>query len=53
MTNFAMQSASNASFAIQRAAGAAFRPALPWWQPFVFAYLSITGWVRRPRRQQH
>ena len=26
---------------------AAFRPALPWWQPFVFSYLSVTGWLRR------
>jgi len=31
---------------------AAFRPALPWWQPFVFSYLSVTGWALRPRRQQ-
>ena len=30
---------------------AAFRPALPWWQPFVFAYLSFTGWALRPRRR--
>ena len=29
-----------------------FQPQLPWWQPFVFSYLSITGWVRRPRRQR-
>ena len=28
---------------------AAFRPSLPWWQPFVFGYLSITGWPRRQR----
>ena len=25
----------------------AFRPVLPWWQPFVFSYLRITGWLRR------
>jgi hypothetical protein len=24
-----------------------FRPQLPWWQPFVFSYLGITGWARR------
>jgi hypothetical protein len=24
---------------------APFRPALPWYQPFVFSYLSITGWA--------
>ena len=30
---------------------AAFRPQLPWWQPFVFSYLSVTGWLRRPRIQ--
>ena len=29
-----------------------FRPQLPWWQPFVFSYLSITGWVRRPHRER-
>ena len=27
-----------------------FRPALPWWQPFVFSYLSVTGWALWPRR---
>jgi hypothetical protein len=29
-----------------------FRPQLPWWQPFVWRYLSLTGYVgivRRPR----
>jgi hypothetical protein len=30
---------------------AAFRPALPWWQPFVFGYLSVTGWLRPSRRR--
>ena len=43
-----------APVAFWRACGqpAAFRPQLPWWQPFVFSYLSITGWVRRSRHQQ-
>ena len=29
-----------------------FRPQLPWWQPFVFSYLRLTGWIRarRPER---
>ena len=31
---------------------AAFRPSLPWWQPLVYSYLSLTGWVRRPRRER-
>jgi hypothetical protein len=31
---------------------AAFRPSLPWWQPFVFRYLHLTGWLRRPRRER-
>ena len=31
---------------------AAFRPQLPWWQPLVYSYLSLTGRVRRPRRQR-
>jgi hypothetical protein len=26
---------------------AAFRPQLPWWQPFVFSYLRLTGWLSR------
>jgi hypothetical protein len=30
----------------------AFRPALPWWQPFVFAYLSVTDWLRRSLLEQ-
>ena len=30
-----------------------FRPRLPWWQPYVFAWLSVTGWVRVPRRRRH
>jgi len=24
-----------------------FRPQLPWWQPFVYRWLVITGWRRR------
>ena len=24
-----------------------FRPQLPWWQPFVWRYLCLTGWLRR------
>jgi hypothetical protein len=28
-----------------------FRPQLPWWQPFVFSYLSVTGWLRRSRHR--
>jgi hypothetical protein len=31
---------------------AAFQPQLPWWQPFVSSYLSVTDWVRRPRHQR-
>ena len=31
---------------------AQFRPALPWWQPFVYSWLVVTGWVRPPRRQR-
>jgi hypothetical protein len=27
-----------------------WRPRLPWWQPFVYRYLVITGWVRQCRR---
>ena len=23
-----------------------FRPHLPWWQPFVFAWLRLSGWQR-------
>jgi hypothetical protein len=29
-----------------------FRPALPWWQPFVFGYLSVTGWLWPSRRRE-
>ena len=29
-----------------------FTPRLPWWQPFVFAWLRGTGWLR-PRRSSH
>jgi hypothetical protein len=30
-----------------------FRPSLPWWQPFIWRYLVLTGWApRRPRRQR-
>jgi len=29
-----------------------FRPQLPWWQPFVFSYLSLTGWVLRHRHER-
>jgi hypothetical protein len=28
-----------------------FRPQLPWWQPFVYRWLVITGW-QRPRRRE-
>jgi len=28
-----------------------FRPALPWWQPFVWRWLVVTGWVRPSRRR--
>lgn len=27
-----------------------FRPRLPWWQPFVYRWLVITGWYR-PRQR--
>jgi len=27
-----------------------FRPQLPWWQPFVYRWLVITGWYR-PRQR--
>jgi hypothetical protein len=37
------------SFWVACGCPAAFRPALPWWQPFVFSYLSVTGWLRRKR----
>ena len=30
---------------------AGFAPRLPWWQPFVFSYLSLTGWLRPARRR--
>ncbi len=26
-----------------------FRPQLPWWQPFVWRYLCLTGWLRPSR----
>ena len=29
-----------------------FRPQLPWWQPFVWQWLVLTGWVR-PSRRRH
>jgi len=29
-----------------------FRPRLPWWQPFVWHYLHITGWLRASRRRE-
>ena len=29
------------------------RPALPWWQPWVYRWLVLTGWVQhRPRRRR-
>ena len=34
---------------------AEFRPHLPWWQPLIWRYLSITGWARhfpRPQRRR-
>jgi hypothetical protein len=39
------------SFRVACGQPAAFRPALQWWQPFVFSYLNITGWVLRHRRE--
>ena len=30
-----------------------FRPSLPWWQPFVWRWLVITGWVRPSRRREY
>jgi hypothetical protein len=27
-----------------------FRPRLPWWQPFLYSYLTASGWLRPPRR---
>jgi len=28
-------------------------PSIPWWQPFIWRYLVLTGWApRRPRRQR-
>jgi len=30
-----------------------FRPQLPWWQPFVFSYLRLTGWLRARRPERH
>lgn len=29
-----------------------FRPSLPWWQPFVWRWLVVTGWVRPSRRRE-
>jgi len=29
-----------------------FRPALPWWQPFVWRWLVVTGWLRPARRPE-
>jgi hypothetical protein len=29
-----------------------WRPQLPWWQPFVWRWLVITGWVRPSRRRE-
>ena len=29
-----------------------FRPQLPWWRPFVWRWLVITGWVRPSRRRE-
>ena len=29
-----------------------FRPQLPWWQPFVWQWLLITGWRQLPRRRR-
>lgn len=31
---------------------AEFTPRLPWWQPFVWRWLVITGWVRPSRRRE-
>ncbi len=28
-----------------------FRPRVPWWQPFVWRWLVVTGWVRVSRRR--
>ena len=28
------------------------RPRIQWWQPFVYRWLVLTGWVRPPRRQR-
>ncbi len=33
-------------------APAQLRPQLPWWQPFVFSYLVVTGWLRPLRRRE-
>jgi hypothetical protein len=30
-----------------------FTPRLPWWQPFVFAWLCGTGWLRPRRSSPH
>ena len=32
---------------------AQFRPQLPWWQPFIWRWLVITGWVRPSRRREY
>ena len=29
-----------------------FRPSLPWWQPFVWHWLHITGWLPASRRRE-
>jgi len=36
-----------------RALGCApqFRPVLPWWQPLVWRWLVVTGWLRPGRRR--
>jgi len=31
---------------------AQWRPQLPWWQPFVWRWLVVTGWVRPSRRRE-
>ena len=29
-----------------------FRPSVPWWQPFVWRWLVLSGWLRPARRRQ-
>lgn len=29
-----------------------FAPRIPWWQPFVWHWLHITGWLRASRRRE-